>query len=359
MNKQPTLQKVHAAVRTDPDLPNLSISSIRRILCELGFVYSSRKRNSILLERPEIVQWRHQYLRKIKKHRKDGRSLIYTDETWVNAGHVKSKTWQDTSILTSKQAFINGLSTGLKNPSGKGERLIVTHAGGGKDGFINEAELIFKAKKQGDGDYHHEMNAKTYEKWFSTQLLPHIPDNSIIILDNASYHSAKKELIPRRGWRKKDIQLWLDKKGILWRKDMNIAELLELIKPLRAQYDQRKIDEMAKAAGHKVLRTPPYHCELNPIELVWGKAKGHVAGNNTSFKLDDVKKLMTEGLANVTPENWAAYENHIIKIENEMWEKEELVDLAQEALTPIIIQPYEDRAEESDSDSDDEDEDEF
>ncbi|CAH4034426.1 unnamed protein product [Pieris brassicae] len=56
------------------------------------------------------------------------------------------------------------------------------------------------------------------------------------------------------------------------------------------------IDEMAKAAGVEVLRLPPYHCELNPIELVWADVKGYVARNNTTFKMVDVKKLLQEGL---------------------------------------------------------------
>ena len=265
-NKQPTLRKIHAAVRSDPVLPNISISTIRKILCEIGFVYSKRKRNSILIEKPEIMEWRHRYLRRMRRHRENGRSIIYTDETWVNAGHVKEKTWQDTTVKTSKDAFLNGLSTGLKNPSGKGERVIITHAGG-NDGFVDGAGLVFKAKK-GEGDYHKEMNARTYEEWFSKQLLPNIPENSVIVLDNAPYHSAKQELLPRQGWRKKDIQQWLESKDIAYSNDMIIAELLKLVDPHRPVYDRKKIDEIAKAAGHEVLRTPPYHCELNPIELV-------------------------------------------------------------------------------------------
>ena len=112
------------------------------------------------------------------------------------------------------------------------------------------------------------MNAATYENWFKTQLLPNLEPDSVIILDNASYHSAKKELLPRRGWRKKAIQDWLDTKNIEWTNDMVINDLLKLVEPLRPQYESRKIDEMAQAAGHRVLRTPPYHCELNPIEMV-------------------------------------------------------------------------------------------
>ena len=36
------------------------------------------------------------------------------------------------------------------------------------------------------------------------------------------------------------------------------------------------IDEIAKAAGHKVVRLPPYHCELNPIEMAWAQVKGYI-----------------------------------------------------------------------------------
>lgn len=129
-NQPPTLKKVHAAVRSDPDLPNLCISTVHKILKELGFIYSSRKRNSVLIERPEIMEWRHTYLRKIKKYRHQSRTIIYTDETWVNAGHTTNKVWQDTTVKSHRQAHNEGLSTGLKNPSGKGNRLIITDAGG-------------------------------------------------------------------------------------------------------------------------------------------------------------------------------------------------------------------------------------
>ncbi len=212
------------------------------------------------------MEWRHRYLRAIRKHRRDQRNIIYTDETWVNSGHVRQKVWQDSTVQSTRQAFLEGLSTGVKNPNGKGKRLIVVHAGS-KDGFVPGAELIFQANKA-DGDYHGEMTARTYEQWFQRQLLPNIPPNSIIVMDNAPYHSAQEELCPRRGWKKADIQAWLTKKNVNWSKDMIISELLELVEPLRQRYSEKRIDKLAKNAGHEILRLPPYHCELNPIELV-------------------------------------------------------------------------------------------
>ena len=267
-NKLPTLRKLHAAIRVDPSIPNVSLSTLHRILRKIGFIYRSRKRNSVLLERPDITEWRHRYLRSIRKHRRENRSIIYTDETWMNAGHVTSKIWIDTQVESRRQAFNTGLTTGLKGPTGKGSRLIITHAGS-KDGFVNGAEMVFQAKKP-EGDYHGEMNAACYENWFKEQLIPNIPPNSVIIMDNASYHSSQIELLPRRGWRKAAIQEWLTKHNITWNKDMIIAELLKLVEPMRTQpqFQDKRIDALARQAGHEVLRLPPYHCELNAIELV-------------------------------------------------------------------------------------------
>jgi transposase len=30
------------------------------------------------------------------------------------------------------------------------------------------------------------------------------------------------------------------------------------------------VDELARQHGHEVVRTPPYHPELQPIETCWG-----------------------------------------------------------------------------------------
>lgn len=44
-------------------------------------------------------------------------------------GHTMIKVWQDESIKSKKEAHRQGLSTGVKNPSGKGKRLIILHIG--------------------------------------------------------------------------------------------------------------------------------------------------------------------------------------------------------------------------------------
>ena len=65
-----------------------------------------------------------------------------------------------------------------------------------------------------DGDYHQEMNHAIFEEWFETQLLPNIPPDSLIAMDNASYHSRRKEAVPTSSWHKGDMITWLMEKGI-------------------------------------------------------------------------------------------------------------------------------------------------
>lgn len=82
----PTLKKILQVVNDDDSLPTLSMASLRRILLGLNFKYMKKNRNSILIDRSDIVLWRIKYLKQIQEFRRQGRRIFYTDETWVNAG---------------------------------------------------------------------------------------------------------------------------------------------------------------------------------------------------------------------------------------------------------------------------------
>jgi hypothetical protein len=72
--------------------------------------------------------WRRKYLRQIKELRKQKKNIYYLDETWVNSGHVRSKIWVDQNVMSKRELFNQDLSAGLKNPSGRGKRLIVVQS---------------------------------------------------------------------------------------------------------------------------------------------------------------------------------------------------------------------------------------
>ncbi|KAK5647894.1 hypothetical protein RI129_002786 [Pyrocoelia pectoralis] len=118
-NELPTLEKVLRAINDDDSLPDFKRTSLWRVLRKLGFKYQNRSRKTILIEKKEIVLWRRKYLTSIKKH-------------------VKNKIWNDTTVTTARQAHLQGLSSGINDPSGKGKRLIVVHMGS-NSGFVEGA----------------------------------------------------------------------------------------------------------------------------------------------------------------------------------------------------------------------------
>lgn len=111
-----------------------------------------------------------------------------------------------------------------KNIPGKGGRLIVAHIGN-EDGFLKEpkdcykdARLIFQAKKKtrlGGTDYHDKMTGAYFEECFEF-VLTMLPV-SVIVMDNASYHSQTTEKFPTQSWKKSEIQDYLTREGIGWK----------------------------------------------------------------------------------------------------------------------------------------------
>uniref|UniRef100_A0A6P7FUW3 Uncharacterized protein LOC114332964 n=1 Tax=Diabrotica virgifera virgifera TaxID=50390 RepID=A0A6P7FUW3_DIAVI len=168
-------------------------------------------------------------------------------------------------------------------------------------------------------------------------------------MDNAPYHSRRLEQLPTRAWRIGRIQEWLTEKGIAYEESMLKIHLLDIARLRKFEYLKYAVDETAKDYGVKVLRLPPYHCELNPIELIWAQVKGEVARNNKTYKLNEVKELLTQAILHVTPEKWAKCIGNIVKEEHRMWE----LDIHMEVLIePIIITPGEDDSDSSTASSD-------
>lgn len=331
-NTPPTLSGILKKVNEDADLPNFSRTTLWRLLKENGFCYEKRKRQSLLIERDDLIVWRHSYLRSLRTFRQQGKTIIYMDETWVNVGEASSRIWKDQNIKTPKDAFLAGLTTGLKDPTQRGPRFVIVHAGS-KHGFVEKAQLVFLAKK-GTADFHHEMDGVTYEKWFKEQLIPNVPDDSVIAIDNAPYHTRKIEKIPNTKSKKEEIKCWLRDKNVEFPEDCLKKELLAEVGKVKHLYSLNIVDEMAREHGLTVLRIPPYHCELNPIELVWSQVKRHVAKNNKKYDVKLMDTIINNAFKSVTETQWNNYCEHVMKIEEKMWEMDNL----QDDVEPFIIQ---------------------
>ena len=156
----------------------------------------------------------------------------------------------------------------------------------------------------------------------------------MIVLDNASYHTVKKERLPTTSWNKPKIADWLASKDIPLEHDMLKQEMLSLVKRFKYMYDKNVVDEMAKEQGKVVLRLPPYQCELNPIELIWAQVKDYVARNNTTFNIKGVKCLLVEAVQSITSKQWHKCIKHVIeKEEPRFWD----VDNSMEEIADVVI----------------------
>lgn len=83
--------------------------------------------------------------------------------------------------------------------------------------------------------YSGTMDSSLFEYWFVDQLLPALPSDAVIVMDNASFHR-------------------------------------------RAQ-----LTSAAKKCGHRLIFLPPYSPELNPIEFFWAWLKKNLRSTLSRF----------------------------------------------------------------------------
>jgi hypothetical protein len=95
-------------------------------------------------------------------------------------------------------------------------------------------------------------------------------------MDGARYHKRRVEQVPSSNAKKDAIIAWLISAGIEVPENSSKAELYELVKQNKSKVPFMCV-EIAKRYYHNLFYTPPYHCELQPIEGVWSTVKGEVA----------------------------------------------------------------------------------
>lgn len=312
-------------------------TSLKIILRDMGFKWKKTRNNkAVLQERHDIREQRVSYLRAIKKYREEGRPLIYEDETYIHSTHTRPKNWSDDK------------TSGLLAPISKGPRLIIVHAGG-RAGFVPGAFLMFKSNRK-TGDYHHEMNADNYQKWITEKLIPNLPPRSVFIIDNAPYHNVQLHKAPSSNSKKSDMQDWLRRNNVQFQENMLKVELYGLIKAHKPLHKTYVIDNLLAMNGHCVLRLPPYSPELNPLELIWADIKQWVAGQNTTFKLEEVMKLCQQRVDDISVEKWERVCEHVEKIEDEYIEQEGIME---NVIESFIITGGDSSSESDDDEGDD------
>lgn len=116
------------------------------------------------------------------------------------------------------------------------------------------------------------------------------------------------------------------------------------------KFDKYVIDEIAKKDNKTVLRLPPYHSELNPIEIVWLMVKEYIKNNSNTCK--DVKQLLEQGIDCVKAEHWSYFIKHIRENEEKkMWKIDDIADKMIDGMSTLVV----DATSEIDSETSDND----
>ena len=108
--------------------------------------------------------------------------------------------------------------------AGKGERCFGVHDWGAK-GRTNVIGALVSGILLTVSLFQTTINTEIFDAWVLQELLPKLPAQSIVILDNATFHKGEQ------------------------------------------------MKQALKTAGHTLLYLPPYSPDLNPIERKWAQAK--------------------------------------------------------------------------------------
>jgi DDE superfamily endonuclease len=157
-------------------------------------------------------------------------------------------------------------------------------------------DSVWKFSPQGardhKGDYHKVFNGNNFTTWFKDQLIKNIGDDPcLIIMDNAQYHKVYGPDVPKAyKMTKKQCLDWLTKKCV----DINsrrwtLLDARTAVRDWVVANEKPECIRLAEEKGHRVLFTPPYHSDLQPIEFLWAWVKRNVGMEySTGTKLSDV-----------------------------------------------------------------------
>jgi hypothetical protein len=75
------------------------------------------------------------------------------------------------------------------------------------------------------------------------------------------------------------------------------------------------LDELATAQGHEILRTPPSHPELQPIETCWAVVKNQMA-RKSKFTMAHLLEQLDDAFASVTEETCSGLIKKVRQVED-------------------------------------------
>lgn len=209
-------------------LTNVGRMKFRRISNRI-----SKKSKLIAIEEKELRLERIAYIRRIQKHRKDGRRIIY-----INAMMI-------------------------------GDKMIVIAAG--HDGPITSAFIT-------------NTNSQGFLKWLAKDIVSNLKERCVFVL-GPSCTFRREACVPQQTDTKETICAWLDNEKIPYTSDMYKTELYELIREhgkFQTTEHASMINQYLIKSDHHALYIPFENRDLDPFEYIWWQCKLRMIANGTS-----------------------------------------------------------------------------
>lgn len=333
---------------------SLSRVTIRRRMWEWGLCWGTLVARDPNRKSLENLGKRQKFLNTLATLEASGtRNRIYIDESFVNKNHSLSKGW-----------YIKTEGNEIFKPTGQGARIAMI-AAIARTQWVgiriqNTRQCLsierpdgtheYKAIKYWKVDKENEnlgnVNYNIFKSYFENSVIPYLPSNSIIIIDNAKYHRCypKNTIVPTSACNKEQLIQFLQSFNQIASMDETKKKLLKRAKVFKEDI-QTELQVIAKAYGHNLLYLPPYHPEISPIEYAWGHIKRNV-GEKASYNIQSIcQEILPMAFSTLNANIIEKFFNHVKHYE------EYYQAVTQEEIQLIKSQTGEVKDDDSDSDS--------
>lgn len=104
---------------------------------------------------------------------------------------------------------------------------------------MNAIDAVCENRLFAVGLFNHSIDKESFKAWMEQLLIPALPKNSVVVMDNAAFHKSEE------------------------------------------------ISNLLKENGHRILWLPPYSPDLNPIEHKWAWVKSI----RNKLRINDIDEL--------------------------------------------------------------------
>ena len=275
-------------------------SNIQKIMNIIGYKYKKMGVRSADKTKAPVIKKREEYFKRLYENRNSDNSNrleeVYQDESFIIDRNIMRYSWvkdenNNVEMHWYKKyhqicicAAINQNGwVGVNYNSLQKDLLDSENCGVFKSGGI----LYFRVKNPEEKEVHLSFNKELFLTYFQNQLIPSLSKPSLIILDQCTYHTPAsiEDFNPKIASKANLIEYLLERNiesGNNTKKELR--NLAISVGSRRISYLENSLNK----TPHSLLFLPPYHPELNPIEICWGILKKPILNTSTMIDPDRI-----------------------------------------------------------------------